>query len=347
MIKSSEIDVIVQGFLDERYTQRVCKSIRTHLASSRIILSTWQECEEKADYLKKIGLVDEYVLSEDPKTRIQNYKDNSYINLNRQIVSTKAALPYTNRKYVLKTRSDIEILSDEFIRKYEKEDQAWCKRRDHRYVLFEHFLLVSSFYTRNVRIMPMAYHVSDWLTFGHKKDIEQLYSLELPEEEFYSWFKNHPKKTWLYRDYVCRYGAEQYFLIQMLQRDSAEAIKELRIPENYYDADKTVIEESEKVIAYNYVIDDYERGSFLFLKYNPNRYFDSLFCYGGKDLEIIRAYNSSGKIHKQSQKFFLAYWRYILKTVLLRMYTYLVLGGLSNVLKAVQVKKIIKKLLDR
>ncbi len=339
MINPGDIDVIVQGYLDDCYIKKVCESIRTNLAGANIILSTWKECEEKAEGLKKLHLVDEYVLSEDPGGKIQNYNDKSMNNLSRQIVSVKAALPYVSREFVLKTRTDIEIVSSDFLSRYEKEELSWENKRDPQKILFDHFLLVSSFYSRNVKILPMAYHVSDWFTFGQKRDVVALYDLELPDENYYNWFLRHKKRTWFYKDYMCQYAAEQYFLIQALKRKSMS----VQIPSCYYSVNGTINRESEWIISNNYIIEDYTNGSFKFLKYNPNKFFDEFLCYRSDDLETIR--HNMGTLNEFGDR--VKYSLYCIRTLLFRMYAFCVLGVLSDILGRTNLKKVIKKKLER
>ena len=338
MIETKDIDVIIQGNIDERCTREVCESVRKELRGSHIILSTWKEDIEKARELESLRLIDEYVVSEDPGTKIQNYYSHAYINLDRQIVSTRAALEKLTRKYTLKLRTDIKILSNYFLERYDQTCLQWAARRKKQYQVFGNFVLVSSFFCRNPRIVPMAYHMSDWISFGMTDDIKLIYEIEKPDEKFYSWFASHRKETWLYKDYICKLCAEQYFVLMAMKKRNMK----MAVPSKYYDLNRNILKDSERVAANNYIIDDYQNGSFQFMKYNPNRFGDSMFCYRNSDLELVRKY-----LDKTSVISKLGYGLYMCKCIVFKVVAFILLGLVSNFLRATNLKKKVRKILEK
>lgn len=116
MILSSDISVIVQGNINKAYTKICLQQIRKILPKAQIILSTWKNSEiEDLEY-------DVLILNEDPGASVINFKNNTLNNVNRQLLSTKAALRKTNRKFILKTRTDIYYNDFSFLKLYEQYD---------------------------------------------------------------------------------------------------------------------------------------------------------------------------------------------------------------------------------
>ena len=145
MILSSDISVIVQGNINKAYTKICLQQIRKILPKAQIILSTWKNSEiEDLEY-------DVLILNEDPGASVINFKNNTLNNVNRQLLSTKAALRKTNRKFILKTRTDIYYNDFSFLKLYEQYDYE-C------FNILSHPLLIVNFYTRNPRVLSIPFH---------------------------------------------------------------------------------------------------------------------------------------------------------------------------------------------
>lgn len=213
VIKSKDISVVVQGAISEQYTSNVLKSIRKALPEAEIILSTWENSDVKGlDY-------DVLVENQDPGAPMLFPQWKQRHNLNRQIVSTKNGVKYATRKYVLKTRTDIVHNNANFLNYFEKfkERNEKCKLLKERVLICEHF-------ARRAECLP--FHISDWVFFGLKEDIENIWNVELePEPEYTEWFYNHdllPQHKDKYHEHNFfrhRYCAEQYIWAHFLWRN--------------------------------------------------------------------------------------------------------------------------------
>lgn len=269
VVESKDISVVVQGKLDQEYSKLCIESIRKYFPESQIILSTWKgENYLNSDF-------DDLVLSEDPGMSIQNSSSGIPVNLNRQIVSTREGIKRAERKYVLKVRSDIKILDNHFLERWSKFTE-----RDEIAKTFKNRILICNYYTRNPRIISTPYHYSDWIAFGLKEDIEELYDIPLQNREESEWFLNHSKKTLLYQGYLCRYSPEQYITLNA-------ARKKRQIDcDNYYDLSKRNMKDTEYYLVNNYVIFNMEN-NIEFQKYNPNRYGDQITLLNEKEWEIL------------------------------------------------------------
>ena len=108
-IDSSEISVVVQGAISDKFTKRVLVSIRKYLPKSEIILSTWKGSDVS-------GLsYDILIENEDPGAIILFPQWKQYHNLNRQIVSTQNGIAKASKKYILKIRTDIVLKNRGFL----------------------------------------------------------------------------------------------------------------------------------------------------------------------------------------------------------------------------------------
>ena len=104
----NDISVVVQGVIDPIFTPICLNSIRKHLPEAEIILSTW-----KGETIKNLDY-DILILNDDPGAFIYT-STNKVQNQNRQIVSTRNGILNASRKYVLKIRTDMQILGTKFL----------------------------------------------------------------------------------------------------------------------------------------------------------------------------------------------------------------------------------------
>lgn len=258
MIKSEEISVVVQGNIDLKYIETCLTSIRHVLPKAELILSTWIEDKKK---LNSLNLnCDKYVFSKDPGAELLNKESKSTNNINRQIISTQKGLAVATRKYILKYRSNMSLLSNNFLYFYEKHSE----NAD----FFKQKLLVVDYYTRNPRIINMPFHPSDWIIFGLSEDVKKYYNISLQSKDEVLWFKNHKNTSNLFKSVYALYSPEQYICISFLK-------KYIRIKcKSYYDASEKNIEITEMFLAKNMIVIDSKKNGIIFLKYSPNRYFE-------------------------------------------------------------------------
>lgn len=270
MICSKDISVVIQGPVKREYITQCVDSIKRLLPESEIILSCW-EGEDISEII-----VNKIILNKDPGTDIQNKHSGIMNNINRQIVSTIAGIEQATGKFVLKMRTDICLLGTEFLQEYD----GYPKRTDEmRY--FNNRLMICSYYSRNPRIIDVPYHYSDWICFGLKEDVKKFYNVPLQDKQEAQWFLEHEKRTKLYKNYLCRYGAEQHLSLYGVKR-----VRDIQC-DNYYDNSKPNIIGTEEYLVNNFIIFDYKDTTIRFLKYNPNRYGDSLTLYDSSDWKLL------------------------------------------------------------
>lgn len=214
-IDSSEISVVVQGAISDKFTKRVLVSIRKYLPKSEIILSTWKGSDvSNLDY-------DILVENEDPGAILLFPQWKQYHNLNRQIVSTKNGIARASKKYILKIRTDIVLKNRDFLQYFKK----YSKRCEKLKILSERVLICEN-YVRKPDVLP--FHISDWVFFGLKDDVKNIWDIPIaPEPQTTKYFYNHPlliqhKENGPYSHFRHQYCAEQYIWSQFLKKNKVD-----------------------------------------------------------------------------------------------------------------------------
>lgn len=251
-IHSKDISVIVQGAIDRKYIYKTLKSIRKFLPNAEIILSTWEGTDVSGlDY-------DILQLNEDPGAEVFTPSGKRQ-NQNRQILSTQNGIKLATRKYVLKLRSDMQIKGTKFLTYFGK----YKKRNDECKILKERVLINSLYtrkplYTKVIRgehiLQPYLFHVSDWMMFGLREDMINIWDIPLaPEPETSQYFVNHPD---LPHDKGCltRWHAEQYIWLEFLKKNGIN-----HNYENYWIYDKNYERLSELSIVNNTTLLEYKK----------------------------------------------------------------------------------------
>ncbi|WP_294378985.1 WavE lipopolysaccharide synthesis family protein [uncultured Clostridium sp.] len=219
-------------------------------------------------------------VSEDPGALIIDDVSGTFNNINRQIISTKSGLKYATRKYILKTRTDI-VWNDSGILKY---FELYAKDKSTH---FHNRILVCNYYTRNPRVLPLPFHISDWLAFGINEDINLYYDCNTESLEDMRWFKNRKKKQQrFYTNLLTKYVPEQYICLNF-------ATKFYKIDFScFYDASKSNIKLTEEILANDFVVLDYKAQiNINFPKYNPNRYLEKFTLISNKQWnQLYREY---------------------------------------------------------
>lgn len=169
-IDTADISVVLQGPADRVYTAKCIRSIRRYLPGAQIILSTWEDSE--TDRLD----ADLVILNKDPGCSYDDPAKERALNINRWICSSYEGVKAADRTYVLKCRTDAEIISTDFL-------QYWnCYPvRESYYQVARHKILIPSPYTlrdlgdgkTHVKI-ETPFHISDWYCFGLREDILHL-----------------------------------------------------------------------------------------------------------------------------------------------------------------------------
>ena len=205
---SDEISVVIQGQLSHQ-TVELIKSVKKYLQKAEIIVSTW--CGQDLNCIDYCS-VDKLIVNEDPGAFVFNACENKLNNLNRIIKSSQEGIRCATRKYVLRIRSDLILTSNAILF---SKDKLPC--RDRHNSLFEKRILACDTFSlkidyRRFNQMRMLFHVSDWLHFGLKSDLMELFNIPFVlEPSFTEFYKSHkksykdifPNRTW-------RMSPEQY-----------------------------------------------------------------------------------------------------------------------------------------
>ena len=266
MIKSCDISVVVQGpiLTDSIYnmtdsvTRDVCKRIKTLMPDCELILSTWRGAKVK-------GIpYDKCIFSVDPGATTFDYHDKKLLNnCNRLIISTQAGIKAATKPYVLKIRSDLFLVSTNFLQYFDKypyfdEKYRFVKNRIMAFSMFSIKAHKTSLFT-----VDKPYHISDWAYFGCREDLFNLYDIPLTKEpEFSHWFANHCRYFYdIHPHRLWKMPPEQYVTTEFLK-------KYIRINFNHMaDIDDNNVEKSEKLLANNFIILDQTQFSLISLKY--------------------------------------------------------------------------------
>lgn len=256
-ITDDQLSVIVQGpvfndNLKNESTNSVLKSIRKCFPEAEIILSTWEGSDiNDLDF-------DRLILSPDPGT-IPIYPGSKINhNLNRQILSTQSGLSLSTRNYVLKTRTDIIFKKNNIYKYYNK-----FKESNRKFSVAKRKILVANLTSVNPnKKFLLPFHPCDWVYFGFKNDIENLFRVSLCVEDYdnnfflYNKFPtNHPNFL-----HVQRFPSESYIWLNL-----CKSFFNINM-EHLCDANEDLIKLSEQITASNLIILNQEQIAFYSFK---------------------------------------------------------------------------------
>ncbi|MFO0743480.1 MAG: WavE lipopolysaccharide synthesis family protein [Candidatus Paceibacterota bacterium] len=196
MIDSAEITVIIKGLIvgnshdkySDRYTHQTIKSIRKYLPKSKIILSTWVG----SDVLDLNP--DEIIFNKDPG-RLEmlsfDQKIISHISINNQIITSSKGLEKVETKYSLIIRSDMILTGVGFLKYFLKYNKhSFVGYLDKKIVVLPTYsptrLIKYKNFFNNFDWLVFDknfYNVSDWVYFGLTKDLKNIFSISLVDED--------------------------------------------------------------------------------------------------------------------------------------------------------------------
>ena len=256
MIASEDITFVVQGAIDKINTSLCLSSIKKHFKNSKIILSTWEGSDvEGLDY-------DELILNKDPKGF--KFSDKFYDNTNRQIVSSINGLRSVKTKYACKVRSDIILLSNSFLKFFDK-----FSKRSNSYILYKKRVLTYIFSCKFKHLDEYTpFHVGDWIFFGLTEDLIKMYDISLIAEKDAAFYNGFPKSAPIrfYKN-PQKYFPEQYICYKPLEKN----ICNIGFQNRFYN-DENIINISNEFIANNYIILSNFQMPIYFAKKNRNEY---------------------------------------------------------------------------
>lgn len=255
-ILSSDISVVVQGAVDKEATPLCLLSLKKAMPGAEIILSTWEGSVTE-------GLqFDRLVLNKDPGG-IKDPFNGVTVNLNRQLCSTLNGIKVATRRYVLKTRSDLEFKNSSFT-------DFWNQfpERIESDKIFDHKILMSSFFCKKFiglsKKMPVPFHIGDWVLFGTKQDMLRLWDIDLafePEFTKFFWMKSYSGIKFDAFKASHRLAPEQYILLEALRKN-----KNLEVMKHYLDYNQRNIDISHSVMMSNFIFLDPVQWCFKSLK---------------------------------------------------------------------------------
>lgn len=266
MIADKDISIVVQGpiiyrsafDITEHTTRLVCQRLKKIFPDSELILSTWMG--ENVDGIPH----DRLILNDDPGATWFNYGNHELLNnCNRLIVSTFAGIQAATRKYVLKVRSDLLLISPAFL-KYFYQYPLF----DKRYKFVKNRIIAFSIYSIKghktcLFTMQRPFHISDWAYFGYKEDLLDLYDIPLTEEpQFSQWFLSRCKPFFDIEPHrLWKMPPEQYVTHSFLSKHMA-----IRL-EHTVDTSNNNMAVSARVLANNFLVLDQTQFALLSLKY--------------------------------------------------------------------------------
>lgn len=241
MIREDEITIVVQGNPREDIVPGL-ESVREVMPGVRLILSTF----EARNISRFERYVDELVLSKDPGAFPPFTIGNTAApnNLNRQLITSKAALDRVQTPYVLKMRTDCVLQGEGFTRVYEAANQNTPPDNPR--------LVASSFYTRHPGgIACYLFHVSDWFMFGTTEKVKRFFSGPLMSYEDATWFQDHNHRllsTLSARRFRARYTPEQHISVSFARASG------YRTPHFLNEINSDLVEEYRRFLRDEFVI---------------------------------------------------------------------------------------------
>lgn len=219
-----KVSVVVQGAVDRKLTPVLLQSIRRFLPGAEIIISTWEGTPTK-------GLdCDRVVLSRDPGAICFDDPPQTPLNINRLLVSSQEGIAAATKPYILKCRSDLELIGDGFLYCYRK-----FPKREASLIVTEEKLVVGSLFSMlfeqelGVKF-PMPYHLSDWYCFGQAQDVAKLFDVPIVDSTYTRWFSPKEKENPFImrnRNRLWRFPPEQYLTLCMAKK----ALPHLNFPD--------------------------------------------------------------------------------------------------------------------
>jgi len=190
----SNISFVLQGPPVEE-TSILIQQIQKALPAAEIIASTWKGSEDYA-----WGNVDKEIYLDDPGG-FKN-ENGEYLNVNRQIKSSRDGVLASSRSYVCKIRTDISLDFLKLVKVYNQ----YCDLSNSEF--FGQRVLVLNLTTINPKRLKRLFAINDWIYLGKKEDVLKIVDAPDYPKEYVNY-----EKRW---DTLLRYNAEQWFMINMI-----------------------------------------------------------------------------------------------------------------------------------
>jgi WavE lipopolysaccharide synthesis. len=259
-VSDREISVIVQGPVvgspagpqAGHITRECLASVRRHWPGAELVLSTWRGSD-----LSDLGF-DVLVESEDPGSLPYDVAQGVPNNVNRQLVTTKAGLAASSRRYVLKIRSDMQMQHDGLLRYFD----AFPARSDWSFV-GKKVIGSTTFARIPGLIWHLPYHPGDLFFFGEREDMRRIWDIPLASERDVS--MGVPKLPHGVNIHgmlnMVRCAPEQYIWLSFLRKYVDV------LPASHWDRTAESIAGTEKSFASNLILVSPEQAGLVSLKF--------------------------------------------------------------------------------
>jgi hypothetical protein len=223
-INKENLTILFQGKFDQSSVDNIKRTI-SNIASSHVIVSCWEGDLKNVDIS---GLSDvKFIMTDDPGVNeVIGYKID---NINRQILSSKRGLEYVKTDYVLKLRTD-SYLDNSFLIQRGNELLGACKRHSN---IFSEKVIVTNLTTLDAFKTGHCFHVCDWIFMGRLVDVKEIFSLDLKEKDYFSFFSSNRMPV----SEICSQHRAETALIEHVVREKGFGIN-CNNTEDVEDSDK-------------------------------------------------------------------------------------------------------------
>lgn len=195
-----DLSIVIQGPAElggRPVAALAAQTAKRAFPGAEVIVSCWD-----GDHTETIGLLaDCVVTSPDPGPQRHS---KGVLNVNRQIVSSRAGLEVATRTFMLKARSDLIFHSARLWSEY------LAHRRHFRSVYRRDPILITNLTTVNPRRQERYFALCDWIYLGPRDAMAELFTTPpFPDEHLAYLVRGEP---------VLRYNAEQWITINFLAR---------------------------------------------------------------------------------------------------------------------------------
>ena len=173
------------------------RTARDAFPGAEVILSSW--CGDQIDKVR--NLVDKLVLSVDPGPQ---HHSAGVLNINRQIISSRAGVGVATRPYVLKARSDLIFRDSRLWTEYHAHQRLFRTAQGHDPIL------ITNLTTINPRRQERYFALCDWIYLGPRDKMVELVATPPFPDDYLTYQLNGES--------LLRFNAEQWIVVNFLAR---------------------------------------------------------------------------------------------------------------------------------
>lgn len=156
---------------------------------------------------------------------------------------------------------------------------------------FDQKILIGDLYTRNPHTATekKLFHIGDLFYFGAKKDLLDLFDIQLVTREVVEYFKTHPKYDPLNDIFYCKLFPEQYIWLTFINKYHPIDLK------HPFHSTKVLIKLHDAVMVSNCILIELEKNGLQCLKY-PNAAIQENDLYSHEDYKFLYYFICEKKI---------------------------------------------------